>query len=56
VEEDLATGRLRTVLDDWSTVETTVYAVYPSRRFVVAKLRAFLDFLVEEFSADGGSK
>jgi DNA-binding transcriptional LysR family regulator len=56
VEEDLATGRLRTVLDDWSTVETTVYAVYPSRRFVVAKLRAFLDFLVEEFSAEGASR
>ncbi|WP_211250268.1 hypothetical protein [Fodinicurvata fenggangensis] len=43
--------RLRTVLDDWVTVETDVYAVYPSRRHVVAKLRAFLDFLVAEFSS-----
>ncbi|MGF1622314.1 MAG: substrate binding domain-containing protein, partial [Rhodomicrobiaceae bacterium] len=56
VEDDLAAGRLRTVLDEWSTVETTVYAVYPSRRFVVAKLRAFLDFLVEELNAYGASR
>ena len=48
VAEDIAQGRLRTVLDDWSPVETSVYAVYPSRRHVVAKVRAFLDFLVEE--------
>ena len=48
VAENIAQGRLRTVLDDWSPVETSVYAVYPSRRHVVAKVRAFLDFLVEE--------
>lgn len=47
VGEDLEQGRLRTVLDDWSPVETSVYAVYPSRRFIDAKLRAFLDFLVD---------
>lgn len=51
VREDIEAGRLRTVLDDWATVETDVYAVYPSRRHVVAKLRAFLDFLVTEFSS-----
>ncbi|MBN8938355.1 MAG: LysR family transcriptional regulator [Rhizobiales bacterium] len=50
VREDLEQGRLRSVLDDWSPVETRVYAVYPSRRFVDAKLRAFLDFLVDELS------
>ncbi|HET8728611.1 MAG TPA: LysR substrate-binding domain-containing protein [Alphaproteobacteria bacterium] len=48
VREDVEKGRLRTVLDDWSAVETSVYAVYPSRRHVVAKVRAFLDFLLEE--------
>ena len=52
VREDIEQGRLRTVLNDWSTVETSVYAVYPSRRYVVAKLRAFLDFLVEELGSD----
>jgi DNA-binding transcriptional LysR family regulator len=50
VKEDIVQGRLRTVLDDWSTVELAVHAVYPSRRHVVAKVRAFLDFLVDELS------
>lgn len=48
VREDVEQGRLRTVLDEWSAVELSVYAVYPSRRYVVPKMRAFLDFLVEE--------
>lgn len=48
VAGDLAEGRLRAVLDDWSANETGVYAVYPSRRYLDAKVRAFLDFLVAE--------
>lgn len=58
VREDLKQGRLCTVLDDWRTVETGVYAVYPSRRHVVEKVRAFLDFLATELGgqqADSGS-
>jgi len=35
------------VLNEWSAVDLSVYAVYPSRRHGVAKLRAFVDFLVE---------
>lgn len=50
VEGDLAHGRLQSALEDWSTVETTLYAVYPSRQHVAPKIRAFLDFLIEEFS------
>jgi DNA-binding transcriptional LysR family regulator len=49
VQKDLEEGRLQTVLDDWRTVETTLYAVYPSRQHLAPKVRAFLDFLVEEF-------
>lgn len=48
VEGDLAQGRLVTVLDDWSAVESAVYAVYPSHRQVAAKVRAFIDFAVEQ--------
>ena len=48
VENDLASGRLVTVLSDWSANETPLYAVYPSRQYVVPKVRAFLDFLIEE--------
>ncbi len=58
VEEDLAAGRLVSVLDDWTPVETTIYAVYPSRRYLQAKLRAFLGFLVDELADKpaGGSR
>jgi DNA-binding transcriptional LysR family regulator len=48
VSAELEAGRLRTVLDDWSAVELSVYAVYPSGQFVVPKVRAFIDFLVGE--------
>lgn len=48
VRDELAQGSLCTVLDDWYSVETGVYAVYPSRRHVVEKVRAFLDFLAAE--------
>ncbi|WMD20052.1 LysR family transcriptional regulator [Achromobacter seleniivolatilans] len=51
VQEDLAGGALQAVLQDWTPVQTFVYAVYPSRRHMVAKVRAFVDFLVEELGA-----
>ncbi|MCR4269093.1 LysR family transcriptional regulator [Nitratireductor sp. ZSWI3] len=47
VRDDLAQGRLVTALDDWTPVHTTLYAVYPSSRYVQAKVRAFLDFAVD---------
>ncbi|WP_406622515.1 LysR substrate-binding domain-containing protein [Acidovorax sp. SDU_ACID1] len=53
VEDDLRTGRLQAALEDWGTVETTLYAVYPSRHYVAPKLRALLDFLVEAFEEQG---
>lgn len=53
VEEDVAAGRLVTALDDWEKVETTLYAIYPSRQHVAPKLRAFLDFLVAAFARYG---
>lgn len=48
VHEDLVQGRLQTVLGDWQTVQTQIYAVYPSRQHLQAKVRAFIDFLLEE--------
>ncbi len=52
VIEDLRAGRLRTALDDWSCDETRIYAVYPSRRYLVSKVRVFLDFLIEHFGEE----
>lgn len=50
VEDDLQQGRLQAALEDWNTVETTLYAVYPSRQHLAPKIRVFLDFLAEEFA------
>ncbi len=55
VAEDLDQGRLQPVLQDWQTPERTLYAVYPSRQHMAPKIRAFIEFLVEEFGrADVG--
>lgn len=47
VQDDLARGTLATALDDWHMPETGIFAVYPSRRHLDAKVRAFVDFLVD---------
>jgi DNA-binding transcriptional LysR family regulator len=52
VEDDLREGRLQRVLEDWSPVDTTLYAVYSSRQHLAAKIRTFIDFLIEEFDRD----
>lgn len=49
VREDLMAGRLQTVLDDWAPNESILYAIYPSRRYVISKVRVFIDFLIDEF-------
>lgn len=50
VKDDLEKGRLCSALEEWSADETTLYAIYPSRQYVVPKVRTFLDFLVETLS------
>lgn len=50
VEADLKGGKLVPVLEAYEAPITPIYAVYPSRRFLPAKIRAFVDFLVERFS------
>jgi len=47
--EALALGRLQQVLPEWTPVRSVpVYALWPSRRHMSPRLRAFLDFLDEE--------
>jgi len=43
--EDLSRGALRRVLPGWAGAESGIYAVYPSARFIPAKVRAFVDFV-----------
>ena len=45
VHEDLATGRLATVLDDALDADLEVMALLPPGRSIAAKSRAFVDFL-----------
>ena len=49
VADDLRTGRLQVVLPDFPLATTAISAVMPQRRQVPPRVRAFVDFLVEEF-------
>ncbi|MCV3766839.1 LysR family transcriptional regulator [Rhizobium sp. TRM95796] len=45
---DLRSGRLVQVLPDWEgSSDVGLYAVYPSRQYLPAKVRAFIDFLAD---------
>ena len=43
---DIEAGRLVTVLDDRMPKGGGIFAVYPHRRYLPAKVRVFVDFLV----------
>lgn len=51
VSEDIASGALIQILSEWSFGEFNLYAVYVSRRFLPAKMRVFIDYLVEIWGA-----
>lgn len=46
---DVASGKLVTALDDRLLSGTGIFAVYPHRRYLPAKVRVFVDFLVHWF-------
>ncbi len=48
----LADGRLRAVLEEWSGGSLGVFVVFPSRRFLPAKTRVFIDVLTGVFRND----
>ncbi|QWW68730.1 LysR family transcriptional regulator [Rhizobium sp. WYJ-E13] len=50
VSEDLATGRLVSMMPDYRGVEIFINAVYPNRSHLPTKVRLFLDMLVERFA------
>lgn len=47
-------GRLVRILPDWEMPAATGWAVFPGRRLMPAKTRAFLDMLEEMFCKNGG--
>jgi DNA-binding transcriptional LysR family regulator len=51
IYDDLVSGRLVPVLDAWELPRLTINLAYASRRFVPAKVRTFIDFLIDHFEA-----
>ena len=49
VGPELHAGRLKQVLPDYCPPEISIYAVFPSRRYLSAKVRTFVDFLSRHF-------
>ena len=49
VRDDLEAGRLVTVLDEYMTSDAGIYAVFPHRRHLPARVRVFVDYLAEWF-------
>ncbi len=49
--DEIATGRVQIILQDFEPSALPIHAVYPSRRQVSAKVRAMIDFLAGEFAA-----
>ena len=52
VGDDLRAGGLRALLTDCTRVQTSLYAVYPESRHISPKVRAMLDWLVEELGPE----
>jgi DNA-binding transcriptional LysR family regulator len=51
VERDLAEGRLEALLPGVAELRAKVYSVYPSRKFLSAKVRTFIDFISDSIKA-----
>ena len=50
VGPDIKAGRLIPVLTQFSHNRTSIYAIYPHRRHLSSKVRAFVDFLAAEYT------
>ena len=50
VGPDVRAGKLQPLLRGFAPPATSIYVVYPSRRHLSAKVRAFADFLAERFA------
>jgi len=48
-EQEVANGDLQIILEDYDQIKFDVYAVYPHRQYLTAKVRAFVDFVVDAF-------
>lgn len=49
VADDIREGRLIEVLPEYRSLDLGIYAVYPTRKHLAAKVRALINFLVDRF-------
>jgi DNA-binding transcriptional LysR family regulator len=52
VEDALLENALERVLPEWHLLTQTIYAAMPTRKYVPARTRAFIDFLLQTFGGD----
>ncbi len=52
VRNDIVAGRLERVLEDYESENTAIWVVYPHRKHLSGKVRAFVDFLVTWFEEE----
>lgn len=51
--EKLASGELVSILKGFTPTDRGIYAIYPHRRYLPAKVRAFVDYLTAWFKTEG---
>ncbi|MBW8779706.1 MAG: LysR family transcriptional regulator [Burkholderiales bacterium] len=56
VGAEIASGALLPILQDFEPQPRSAYAIYPSNRFIPAKVRALTDIIAHELSDDGRGK
>lgn len=56
VRAEIDAGRLVEVLRDYTSTPLGIFAVYPSRKHLSAKIRTFVDYLAEQLSVTTGGR
>jgi DNA-binding transcriptional LysR family regulator len=51
IEEDVRAGRLQVLFEEYEVAVRGIYALYPHHRHLAARVRTFVDFLVERFAS-----
>lgn len=51
IHRDLSDGSVQEILPDWPVVPRPIHLLYPHRRYIPLRLRAFIDFLTETLSS-----
>ena len=51
VEEQLKSGLLVSILDDYQHIDINIYLVYASRQHMASKVRVFIDFMMQKLAS-----